>query len=61
MAATISPGSIYVTRKGDTLPNLAKRAYRDGNQWHRIWVENFDDISDTEHLQAGLRLKIPVL
>ncbi len=61
VAATIRPGTLYVTRKGDTLPNLANRAYRDKNQWHRIWVENFDDIIDTEHLQPGTRLKIPVL
>ena len=60
-AATIKPGSIYVTKKGDTLPGLAKRAYRDSNQWHRIWVENFDEIQDTERLAAGMRLRIPIL
>ncbi len=59
--ATIKPGTIYVTKKGDTLPGLAKRAYRDSGQWHRIWVENFDEIQDTEHLAAGMRLRIPVL
>ena len=59
--ATIKPGSIYVTRKGDTLPGISKRAYRDSNQWHRIWVENFDEITDTDHLASGMRLRIPVL
>lgn len=59
--ASIKPGSVYVTKKGDSLKNLAQRAYRDANQWHHIWVENFDAISDHEHLQGGLKLKIPVL
>ena len=61
IVATLKPGTLYVTKKGDTLQILAKRAYRDSNQWHRIWVENFDDITDTDHLQPGLRLRIPVL
>jgi nucleoid-associated protein YgaU len=61
IAASIKPGSTYITKKGDSLKDLSKRAYRDGNQWHRIWVENFDAINDTDHLQPGTRLKIPVL
>lgn len=61
IVASIKPGSTYVTKKGDSLKNISLRAYRDGNQWHRIWVENFDEISDTDHLQAGTRLRIPIL
>jgi len=60
-APTIKPGTIYVTKKGDTLKSIASRAYRDSNQWHRVWVENFDEISDTDHLAAGMRLRVPVL
>lgn len=61
VVASIRPGSVYVTKKTDTLKGLAQRAYRDVNQWHRIWVENYDEINDPDHLQGGVRLRIPVL
>ena len=61
IAASIKPGSTYITKKGDSLKDLSLRAYHDGNQWHRIWVENFDEITDTDHIPAGTRLRIPIL
>ncbi|MCU0575478.1 MAG: LysM peptidoglycan-binding domain-containing protein [Desulfobacterota bacterium] len=53
--------SIYVVKKGDTLPSIAARheVYNDSFMWPLIYKANRDQIKDPKDLYAGQDLKIP--
>lgn len=60
ISETPRPGAIYVTRLGDKLTSIAKRAYSNSEKWTSIYVRNSRQISDpTGSLPAGLRLFLP--
>jgi nucleoid-associated protein YgaU len=53
--------SIYVVKKGDTLPSIAARheIYNDSFMWPLIYKANRDQIKDPRVLYTGQDLKIP--
>jgi nucleoid-associated protein YgaU len=53
--------SIYVVKKGDTLPSIAARheVYNDSFMWPLIYKANRDQIKDPKDLYAGQDLKVP--
>ena len=53
--------SIYVVKKGDTLPSIAARheIYNDSFMWPLIYKANRDQIKDPKVLYAGQDLKVP--
>jgi nucleoid-associated protein YgaU len=53
------PGEVYTVRRGDSLPEIARRAYGKIDRWHEIWLENFERIDDPDRLKAGTRLNLP--
>jgi nucleoid-associated protein YgaU len=55
----LSPGDTYTVRRGDSLPEIARRAYGKIDRWHEIWLANFDRIDDPDRLAAGTRLNLP--
>lgn len=55
----LKPGSVYVTRRGDTLPALSKRAYGTTDRWHEIWLANYSTLEDPSAVPAGTRLRLP--
>jgi nucleoid-associated protein YgaU len=52
-------GSTYTVRRGDKLPDIARRAYGSSENWHLIWLENFTTIRDPDEVAVGTKLKIP--
>jgi LysM repeat protein len=52
-------GSVYTVRRGDKLPDIARRAYGSSENWHLIWLENFTTIRDPDEVATGTKLKIP--
>jgi nucleoid-associated protein YgaU len=56
---SVTPGDSYTVRRGDSLPEIARRAYGKIDRWHEIWIENFDRIENPDRLAAGTRLNIP--
>jgi peptidoglycan DL-endopeptidase LytF len=52
-------GSVYTVRRGDKLPDIARRAYGSSENWHLIWLENFTTIRDPDEVASGTKLKIP--
>ena len=53
------PGQIYVTRRGDTLKSISKRAYGTIDFWPDVWTANLDALNAPEDMKGGLKLKIP--
>ena len=53
--------SIYVVKKGDSLPNVSARhdIYNDSFMWPLIYKANRDQIKDPKVLYGGQELKIP--
>jgi LysM repeat protein len=53
--------SIYIVKKGDTLPSIAARyeVYNDSFMWPLIYKANRDQIKDPKVLYTGQDLKIP--
>jgi nucleoid-associated protein YgaU len=53
--------SIYVVKKGDTLPSIAARheIYNDSFMWPLIYKANRDQVKDPRVLYTGQDLKIP--
>lgn len=49
----------YTVLKGDTLWNIAVRAYQDGYQWPKIYQANREIISDSDIIEVGMELKLP--
>jgi nucleoid-associated protein YgaU len=52
-------GSVYTVRRGDKLPDIARRAYGSSENWYMIWLENFTTIRDPDQVASGTKLKIP--
>ncbi|MEI7766698.1 MAG: LysM peptidoglycan-binding domain-containing protein [Phycisphaerae bacterium] len=59
-ASTITPGSTYTVKKGDTLRKLAKLAYGDEDLWRIIFRANRQNMDAADDLQVGEKIKIPV-
>lgn len=53
------PGEYYVTRSGDTLERISKKAYRTSNYWGEIWARNLSVLSAPEDVVPGMKLFIP--
>ena len=53
--------TIYVVKKGDTLPSIASKheIYNDSYMWPLIYKANRDQIKDPKALYPGQDLKIP--
>ncbi len=53
--------TIYVVKKGDTLPSIASKheIYNDSYMWPLIYKANRDQIKDPKVLYSGQDLKIP--
>lgn len=50
----------YVTKKGDTLWEIAKRECGSGHRWKNIYELNKNKIKNPNKLRAGMRLVIPI-
>ena len=57
-AAHHSPGS-HTIRPGDTLSQIAARAYGSGADWPAIWWANRHQIPNPDLITAGQRLALP--
>ena len=57
-AARHDPGS-YTIRPGDTLSQIAARAYGSGADWPAIWWANRRQVPDPDLITAGQRLALP--
>jgi len=57
-AAHHDPAS-YTIRPGDTLSQLAARAYGSGADWPAIWWANRRQVPDPDLITAGQRLALP--
>lgn len=51
----------YVVVAGDTLSGIAKKFYKDGNLYLKIYEANREVLSNPNVLRPGTKLKIPVL
>lgn len=61
MAEPIKPGSRYTVQHGDTLWDIASRAYGDPEDWDTIYAANKGVIGDNPNLiKPGQVLSIPV-
>ena len=49
----------YTVASGDTLSEIAKQFYSDGNQWQRIFDANRDILSNPDRISPGQHLRIP--
>ncbi len=49
----------YKVAKGDSLYDIAKKVYGDGNQWKKIFDANRDKLRDPGMLSEGMELKLP--
>jgi Dyp-type peroxidase family len=57
-----TPGAFYVVKSGDSLSNIAERAYGDGNLFAVIYEANKDVIGDDPNtIVNGQRLFIPLI
>lgn len=55
------PGDWYVVQAGDTLQQIAERAFDSQERWTDIWIENLGILDDPKtSLRQGLRIKIPL-
>jgi LysM repeat protein len=57
-AAAHGPGS-YIVRPGDTLSQIASRAYGSAADWPAIWWANRRQVPDPDLITAGERLALP--
>ena len=58
IASTI-PSDTYSVSKGDTLWDIAVRAYQDGYKWPTIYQANREVIKDPNVIETGMELKLP--
>jgi nucleoid-associated protein YgaU len=56
---SLSPGGTYTVRRGDSLPEIARRTYGKIDRWHEIWLANYERIEDPDRLTTGTRLSLP--
>jgi Transglycosylase-like domain/LysM domain len=57
-AAHHAPGS-YTVQPGDTLSQIAARAYGSGADWPAVWWANRRQVPDPDLITAGERLALP--
>ena len=57
-AAHHGPGS-YTIRPGDTMSQIAARAYGSGADWPALWWANRRQVPDPDLITAGQRLALP--
>ncbi|MBN6102804.1 LysM peptidoglycan-binding domain-containing protein [Xanthomonas sp. CFBP 8703] len=50
---------VYVVKSGDSLSQIAKLHYGDGNAWTRIFEANRDVLDDPDKIYPGQTLKLP--
>jgi nucleoid-associated protein YgaU len=60
-AADAAKVEIYEVKAGDTLSLIAKKVYKDGRKYNRIYEANKDVIKNPNALRPGTKLKIPAL
>jgi len=65
-AATATAGSstggdkrTYKVKPGDTLSKIAQEFYGKSNEYEKIFQANRDQLSDPDHINAGMELVIP--
>jgi nucleoid-associated protein YgaU len=56
----VKPYTEYVVRPGDTLDSIARAFYGDSSEWPLIYLANRDQIGDPNHIEANVRLAVPV-
>jgi nucleoid-associated protein YgaU len=56
---SLEPGGVYTVRRGDSLPEIARRTYGKIDRWHEIWLANYERIDDPDRLATGTRLNLP--
>lgn len=49
----------YTVASGDNLSKIAKHAYGNANEWHRIFDANRDQLDNPDRIVPGQVLKIP--
>jgi nucleoid-associated protein YgaU len=57
--AEIGGGDTHTVVQGDTLWNIAQRAYDDGFMWTRIYHANSDALTNPDIIEVGQVLRIP--
>jgi nucleoid-associated protein YgaU len=57
-ATHLRPRSVTV-QEGDTLYNIARKVYGDGEKWDVIYNANKDKLNNPDELPAGTQLTIP--
>ena len=60
-SAKPTPGEHYVTRSGDTLERISKRAYGTIEYWGEIWASNLKTLETPSDIRAGMKLFIPAI
>lgn len=60
-AADAAKVEMYEVKAGDTLSLIAKKVYKDGRKYNRIYEANKDVIKNPNALRPGTKLKIPAL
>jgi uncharacterized protein YidB (DUF937 family) len=59
VSAATTATRTYTVASGDTLSEIAKQFYNDGNQWPRIFDANRDILSNPDRISPGQHLRIP--
>lgn len=59
-AATTSDNTaIYVVESGDTLIRIARKILGDGERWREVFELNQDKLKSADHVEVGMKLKVP--
>ena len=59
VSSTADETTIYEVRAGDSLSQVARHFYGNGNAWKPIFEANRDQLTDPDHIKPGQMLKIP--
>jgi hypothetical protein len=49
----------YMVQPGDSLSRIAERIYGSAHEYMKIFYANRDQLSDPDHIRAGMKLNIP--
>ena len=60
VSSTADETTIYEVRAGDSLSQIARHFYANGNAWKPIFEANRDQLTDPDHIKPGQMLKIPI-
>jgi LysM repeat protein len=50
----------YTVQAGDSLSKIAQQFYGTASDYNKIFAANRDQLSDPDHIRAGMEIKIPV-